>query len=39
MIREEMDESLADHAGGAEDASAKFLPAAIYRSAAEIWEW
>src|SRR5882724_9015405 len=38
MIREEMDEALADHAGGAEDASAKFFSAASYRGAAKIWE-
>jgi hypothetical protein len=38
MIGEEMDEALADHAGGAENAGAKFSSATPYRGAAETWE-
>jgi hypothetical protein len=36
MIREEMHEALADHAGGAEDTSAKFSSIAPERSSGEI---
>jgi hypothetical protein len=36
MIREEMNEALADHAGGAEDAGANLFSIAPYRGGGEI---